>query len=196
MIQKSCKTKGASQFFGWIFSADCRKSRPKLQLRNRKPRVQPCETVCAPPAGWVASVHLQDTETRRWGLCARPSRSAVLPPKYQEQYKRNRREAGKIARPPGYCLPFFCARLQRIRLRQNAQVKSRAEGSKRKRDKLPHNLPAVRTVTLQARRERPARVAQRAPRRGGCPPSWVGQASRLAIRRPHSPGRSPGTPCP
>ena len=35
-----------------------------------------------------------------------------------------------------------------------------------------------------------------APRWGGCLPFWVGQASRPAIRRPHSPGLRPGTPYP
>ena len=34
------------------------------------------------------------------------------------------------------------------------------------------------------------------PRWGGCLPFWVGQASRPAIRRPHSPGPCPGTPLP
>ena len=43
--------------------------------------------------------------------------------------------------------------------------------------------------------EHQRRALQRRPD-GGMPTFWVGQASRPAIRRPHSPGRCPGTPAP
>lgn len=49
-----------------------------LQLKTVKPRVRPCEGLCAPPPGQVASVHLQWVETRCWPLCERLWRGAVF----------------------------------------------------------------------------------------------------------------------
>ena len=127
--------KTADNFSSRVFSANSRRFHLNPQPESKKPRASPFETVCAPPTGWVASIHLRGSETRCWGICELLSRSAVLSPKCQEQYRRTRREAGKIPQPPGHCLPVFRVRFQRIRLRQNAQDKGRAEGSKKKQDK-------------------------------------------------------------
>ena len=118
-----------------IFSANSRRLHPEPQSGDKKPRVSPFETVCATPVDWVASIHLRGSETRCWDLCGPLSRSTVLSPRHQEQYRRNRREAGKIAQPPGRCLSFFKTQFQCIRLRQNTQGKGRAESSILKQDK-------------------------------------------------------------
>ena len=42
---------------------------PKMAVQSYGPRVDPCEGLCAPLMGWVASIHLREGETRCWGLC-------------------------------------------------------------------------------------------------------------------------------
>ena len=104
--------------------------------------------------------------------------------------------AGKIAQPPGCFLPFRQPRFQRIRLRQNAQGKGSAEDLKRKLDKFSPHLPAVRTVTLQAQREHPARIPQRRPVGADAHPlGWGKHSVRLYAVRTRR-GEAPAFPLP
>lgn len=52
--------------------------RQTLQPKTAKTRVSACEGLCAPPVGWVASIHPRGNETRCWPLCARLWQGAVL----------------------------------------------------------------------------------------------------------------------
>lgn len=53
---------------------------PKMAVQSYGPRVDPCEGLCAPLMGWVASIHLREGETRCWGLCAHLCRGTVFCP--------------------------------------------------------------------------------------------------------------------
>ena len=88
-----------------------------------------------------------------------------------------------------FASPDF-GKMPRTRATQRVRKKSRINSDT--------HLPAVRTGN-QARFvawAAPRKGTAETPRWGGCPPIWVGQASRPAIRRPHSPGRCPGIPLP
>ena len=83
--------------------------------------------------------------------------------------------------------------------RQNAQGKGSAEGSKKEQDKFrPHICPQCKQVNFEQKGTRGVADEGTAetPRWGGYPPDWVGQASRPAIRRPHSPRAEPRHPLP
>ena len=60
---------------------------------------------------------------------------------------------------------------------------------------LPHRSPQCGQPRHRAVGA-PGEGSAETPRWGGCLPFRVGQASRPAIRRPHSPGPCPGTPLP
>ena len=75
-------------------------------------------------------VYLWTAETRCWGLCGPLLRSTALSPKYQEQYRRNHREAGEIAQPPGGVFRPW----QRSILSHSALAKCPGQGQSRRFD--------------------------------------------------------------
>lgn len=101
-----------------------------------KPRVGPCESLCDPPVGWMASVHLQGGETRCWGLCARLCRGTVFAWKYRASMQT--RLVGRRDSSPSLSMVLLSS-VQRIFrsvcVWQNAQGKGNADGSKKERDK-------------------------------------------------------------
>jgi len=140
---------------------------------------------------------------------------AFLPTKMESNAGGDAERLGKSAQPLRRVLPPLQPRFRQFGLRQNAQGKGRAEGSIFQRDKFWDTSARSADSQINAfcavgrtdpghRRDAPL---ERKPTRlgggtaetlrwSGSPPAWVGQASRPAIRRPHSPGRCPGTPCP
>ena len=107
--------------------------------------------------------------------------------------------AGRLGESPSLPAAFSgpdSARFYLIWLRQNAQGKGSAEGSKKKLDKFSPHLPAVRTVTLQAQREHPARIPQRRPVGADAHPlGWGKHSVRLyAVRTRRGPAPAPPAP--
>ena len=129
-------------------------------------------------------------------LYAFVTRSDFHPRNFGGQRKSRPRETRKIAQLPSTfptlpepdSIPPDPGKMPRARAVQRVRKKSGINSTT--------HLPAVRTGN-QARFvtwATSARGTAETPRWGGCPPIWVGQASRPAIRRPHSPGRCPGIP--
>lgn len=113
------------------FPAAC----PALRLAEGLPCVSPCEAVCARPAGWVVSTHLQEVGTRCWGLFERLSREQFLPPNWTAEQTKNTGRLGQFTQPPRYILPS-CQRIFRgVCVRQNAQGKGQCRRSILQQDK-------------------------------------------------------------
>lgn len=72
--------------------------RLKLRPKTVKPRASPCKTFCALSAGQVASVHLQGSETRCWGLSGRLCGGIVLLLKFRSSNAED--DAGRLGRAP------------------------------------------------------------------------------------------------
>lgn len=99
-----------------------------LQPKTENTCASPCEGLCAPPVGWVASVHLRKIETRCWSLCARLWQGAVfLLEKLKCQSKQKRREVGQ-AHPASRRI--FWPWQHPILFRRNAQAKARQRARK------------------------------------------------------------------
>lgn len=100
VFQKFRETEKRMLIFQWPIPANGGNPHAEPQTKRRKPRFRPCEGLCAHPIGWVASVYLPKIETQCWSLCAPLSRETILPLKWQEQRRSNRRETGQSIQPP------------------------------------------------------------------------------------------------
>ena len=105
------------------------------QSKTAKPRVGGCEGLCAHPARRMASVHPPGTETRCWSLCTQMLREQFSPSKFLEV---RQKEAGRLGSSPSLPVRFptlTAPQLGLTGLRQNAQGKGNAGGSKKEQDK-------------------------------------------------------------
>ena len=107
---------------------------------------------------------------------------------------------GRFTRPPhgafALCSADFLRRLcSAKRPRQRAVQRSDLRAKDKSGINFSHICPQC-GQSLCGPKEAPGKGSAETLRWGECPPIWVGQASRPAIRRPHSPGRCPVPPAP
>ena len=95
-----------------------------------KALVSRCKAVCAPPAGWVASVHLRKLKRGVGEFVCRCYKKRFCPLKFHEQ-RRKHWEAGRSPSLPVARSVSDYARFCLTGLRQNAQGKGSAEGLKK-----------------------------------------------------------------
>lgn len=90
-------------------------------------------------------------------------REQVSPSKFLEVRQKEVGRLGSSPSPPVTLSPHSQQTFRGVHVRQNAQGRGNAEGSKKEQDKLEPHLPAVRSVTFGSRRDKPLKPAQRRP---------------------------------
>ena len=167
--QKVSKTVRVVAYFrGRIFSANSCRSRLEMQPKTVKPSVSRCKAFCGHSVNRVASVHLRELETRCQGVCRPLSRRAILTLETSGSTQKN---TGGMENCPASQRLFSApdsARFCLAWLRQSAQEKSSAEGSKKEQDKRRASqvTPARITLPRSAGRFKGFRALERGRMRG------------------------------
>ena len=134
------RIKAVNNFSSRVFSANSCRVHLDPQSENKKPCVSPFEAVCAPPVGWVASIHHRRTETRCWAFVGECPRM-ILPLGIEKG--NTEADAGRLGRSPSlpavhlpflaHCFEVFSfGKMPTARTTQKIRRKSRIKGGHHK----------------------------------------------------------------